>query len=833
MFSQKLVLIVWENKMHLFTLPLSKNFVFTSIIILLSTLVISCGESEVKTLPPAPTDNTSQEYTGPPPQTADIQKYKTYLWDNISTTQKCGSCHTEGNQSPYFASREDVNNAYAATSPLVNLTSPQDSRLVEKVNGGHNCWLDSDQACGETMQQWIKLWADERVSVANTIELKPPVIREPGSSKNFPTESSLFTKSVYPLLTKYCSNCHSESSATAQSPFFADDDSDKAYEAAKSVINLDNPEQSRLVVRLGSEFHNCWSDCQANSLSMQTAIISLSDEIIVNDLSPEMVVSKSLRLTDGLVASSGGRFESDIIALYQFKTGEGNIAYDTSGISPAANLSLTGDVEWLGGWGLTFRNGKAQASTANSKKLHDLITSTGEFSIEAWVTPNNVVQEGPARIVSYSAGDNDRNFTLGQSQYNYDFMLRNEQSSTNGEPALSTPDNAEVLQATQQHVVITYNATQGRKIFVNGRQINIPDNNIAPLSAWDDSFALILGKEASNNHIWQGDIRLLAIYNQALEPAQITQNYDVGVGEKFFLLFAISELVELSNTYILFEVSQFDNYSYLFSNANIVNLDNKTFSQDINLKAMRIGLNGKESSTGQAYANMDITINSGQDISSPSPISSLGTILPLEKSANSDEFFLTFEQLGQHSNVIIPATYNPSAEEPAKSDSAKIGLKNFAEINASMSELTSVPQNNQKVFATYQLVKQQLPTLENIETFISAQQMGITQLAIAYCDQAVDNDVIRSAWFPNVNFSQSPSSAFDTAGRINFLTPLLEQLMPLNVSSQPSKALVNTELDNLITRLSVCNGNCNSARTKTIAKSSCAAVLASAVMLIQ
>ncbi|MCW8831848.1 MAG: LamG domain-containing protein, partial [Colwellia sp.] len=481
---------------------LLKQTRFISLLILSSFILAACGDSEVKSQPPAPTENNNSEYTGPAPKTDDIQKYKTALWDNISTTDKCGACHTEGEQAPYFASRNDVNDAYAATSLLVNLTSPKDSRLVEKVNGGHNCWLNSDQACGETMLQWIKLWADDRVSVANTIELKAPVIREPGSSKNFPTDNGLFTSHVYPLVTQYCVACHSESADSPQSPFFADEDASKAYQAAKRVINLESPEKSRLVLRLGSEFHNCWSDCQTNSNEMQNAIQAFSNEISVDTIAPEMVVSKSLLLTDGLVASSGGRFESDIIALYQFKTGEGNTAYDTSGISPAANLTLTGEIEWLGSWGLSFNNGKAQASTATSKKIHNLITSTGEFSVEAWVTPNNVVQEGPARIISYSAGDNDRNFTLGQSQYNYDFMLRSENSSSNGEPALSTPDAAEILQATLQHVVITYKASEGRKIYVNGRLVDVTDEAISPIASWDDSFALILGREASNNYVW-------------------------------------------------------------------------------------------------------------------------------------------------------------------------------------------------------------------------------------------------------------------------------------------------------------------------------------------
>ena len=802
-------------------------------VLLLSLGACGGGGGEVETNPPEQQDPQTIEYTGPPPATEDIQKYKTFLWDNISTADKCGSCHTEGNQAPYFASRNDVNDAYAATSPLVNLANPAASRLVEKVAGGHNCWLASNSACGETMEQWIKLWADDRVTTANTIELTAPVIREPGSSKNFPDNSALFNEHVYPVVNQYCVGCHSESSNFSQSPFFASNDLEQAYESAQQVINLDNPSQSRLVIRLGNEFHNCWSNCQSDSLTMLTAITALSEEIAVDEISPEMVVSKSLRLTDGITASSGGRFESDIIALYQFKTGEGNIAYDTSGISPAANLTLDGDIEWLGSWGLSFSNGKAQASTATSKKLHDLITSTGEFSVEAWLTPNNVVQEGPARIITYSAGDTDRNFMLGQTQYNYDFSLRTENSNANGDPALSTPDADEILQATLQHVVLTYNATTGRRIYVNGNLIDITDQNIAPLATWDDSFALILGKEASNQHVWQGDIRLLAIYNRALAQEQIAQNYDVGVGEKFFLLFSISELINLANTYVMFEVSQFDNYSYLFNGASIVNIDGTPVSTAFDLKSLRIGLNGKEAVQGQAYSNLDLSIASSQDLTEPLAISPLGTIIGLEKGANQDEFFLTFEKLGEHSNVTIPGVFTTPAEVPASTETAKIGIRNFAEINHNMSELTGVAQEASKVFNTYQLVKRQLPSIENIETFISAQQMGITQLAIAYCDSAIETDNIRNSWFPDVDFSQPPSIALSSSERANLLTPLLAQLIPLTVATQPDKNLVYNELDSLTTRLSVCDGSCTQERTRTIAKASCAAVLASAVMLVQ
>ena len=111
------------------------------------------------------------------------------------------------------------------------------------------------------------------------------------------------------------------------------------------------------------------------------------------------------------------------------------------------DLTLSGNVQWFGGWGLNFAGGKAQASTGASSKLRNLIVGTGEYSIEAWVVPGNVVQED-MRIVSYSASLTNRNFNLGQTMYNYDFFNRSNRTNANGDPQLSTPDADEVLQAT-------------------------------------------------------------------------------------------------------------------------------------------------------------------------------------------------------------------------------------------------------------------------------------------------------------------------------------------------------------------------------------------------
>jgi len=117
--------------------------------------------------------------------------------------------------------------------------------------------------------------------------------------------------------------------------------------------------------------------------------------------------------------------------------------------------------------------GKAQSTVQASSKLNTLIQATGEFSIEAWVAPA-VVATKLSDIVSYSGGDTLRNVTLAQTNQDYDFSLRGSNSDLNGAPMLQTPDATMALQASLQHVVLTYDPVNGRQIFVNGVNQNIP-----------------------------------------------------------------------------------------------------------------------------------------------------------------------------------------------------------------------------------------------------------------------------------------------------------------------------------------------------------------------
>ncbi len=773
-------------------------------------------------------------YNGPAPLTADIQSFMTALWQNVRPDNRCGTCHEAGGQAPMFAREDDVNLAYEAANTVVNLADPGASQMVAKVSGGHHCWLGSDsaslQACGDILTTWITNWASASGAVgARQISLQAPVLHDVGASRSFPDDSAIFAATVYPVLEDYCTACHSSSATGPQQPFFADPDIATAYDAAKPKIDLDDPDNSRLVVRLRDEFHNCWSDCAANAAEMQAAIEAFQAQVPVTAVDPSLVVSKALALYDGTVASGGNRFEVNQIALWEFKEGQGITAFDTSGVDPAINLTLSGDVTWVGGWGIDVKTGKAQGSTNASRKLHDLISATGEYSIEAWVAPGNVTQED-ARIVSYSAGTTARNFTLGQTLYNYDFYNRSNFSDGNGDPRLSTADADEDLQATLQHVVVTYDPVNGRRIYVNGAFTEDADPVAGGnLNDWDNSFAFVLGNEVSGDRQWQGVLRLVAIHNRALTEAQIRQNMDVGVGEKFFLLFSVADLVGVADAYIMFEASQFDSYGYLFQEPVFIVLSDNPPQLAIPIRGMRIGVNGVEATVGQAYVNLDTTIGASGQV-----LHDVGTVIPLNRGPDTDEFFLTFEVLGSQTNVRTePAPLVPPPP-PDGTPQPDIGVRVFDEINATMAQITGFSPQNAAVRQTYETVKQQLPVVESIEGFLSAHQVAVAQLAIEYCNALVESGTLRSAFFPGFDFGQPAVTAFDSdAERDLVLDPLIARVLNVNVATQPSVASVKTELNGLIDKLTACGGGCAADRTEVVVKATCAAALGSAGMLLQ
>jgi len=811
--------------------------------------------------------STAGPYTGPVPETADILRFKTSFFDQYRSDNRCGSCHNTGGQAPQFVREDNVNQAYTQALSIVDLDNPSASAIVAKVGSGHNCWSASTAVCATEMTRAIEAWTGSGNSDSTVIELRAPLDHEITVTKQLPvagasdysTVVSAFGATVYPLFSDYgCTGCHASGSATPQQPYFASDDLNEAYDAARSKIDLDDgalnralPDAlSRFVVRLRSEFHNCGNSCASGAYEMLTEVKDFESRVpSPSQIPADWVTSKALILEqDGIPASGGGRVDAGAIAKWDFSEGSGLIAGDSSGVNPQMQLTLNNGVSWVGGNGLQFQSGgRAQANTATSKKLSDKIKVSGAYSVEAWVASANVTQEGPARIITYSANNDERNFTLGQTLYNYNFLHRSGTTDGNGEVALSTADDDEDLQATLQHVVITFDPIAGRRIYVNGTWTGDIDTvDGGSLSGWDDSFAFILGNETTGDHQWEGILRFVAVYDRALTQDDITKNFAAGVGEKYYLLFNVTDLVDIDDgfsSYVVFQTSIFDSYSYLFSQPFLyrirqsgtdTNAEQDSYTS-IPLEGMRIGINGKEPVTGQAYTQLKTTLENALYGTNGQVLSSIGTVLPLEGGSNSDEFFLTFERLGSHDNVRIEGSVS-AAVPVAGEQPPVIGLRHFEEVTASMSVITGVPQTNSNVTSTYQTVKQQLPTSTSIETFVSANQMAVAQMAIEYCSELVDDTVLRNGFFPGfvLNFNLGVSAAFNTpVQRDAIIDPLFARVVGSNMDSQPNEIDMKNELDALIMELAARHSSGNATDTQKIVKATCAATLGSAALLVQ
>ncbi|MCG8038788.1 MAG: LamG domain-containing protein, partial [Candidatus Thiodiazotropha taylori] len=318
--------------------------------------------------------------------------------------------------------------------------------------------------------------------------------------------------------------------------------------------------------------------------------------------------------------------------------------------------------------------------------------------------------------------------------------------------------------------------------------------------------------------------------------AQIQQNFEAGVGEKYFLLFNVSSLLNLPQSYVMIEVSQFDNYSYLFRQPKFISLDESVLPGSIPIQGMRIGINGKEAAIGQAYATLDTTINDSEYTVNGQLLSNMGTTIATEKGSENDQFFLTFERLGEHTNVFIEPEALPPTEPADGEPVSKVGLRTFDEINATMASLTGVSQTLEAVQTTYTTIKQQLPSAEAINGFLSSHQVAVSQLAIEYCSAMVDDTTLRAGFFPGFDFNANANDIATATWQSQVVNPLIVNFMGENLTTQPDPGLVESELMRLLTGsvgLARCSGQCAADRTEKATKAACASLLGSAVVLLQ
>ena len=245
---------------------------------------------------------------------------------------------------------------------------------------------------------------------------------------------------------------------------------------------------------------------------------------------------------DGSSSSSGQpvtRVTDGLLVLYDFSVASGDVVEDLSGLEPLMPLTVQpvgGSPSW-GAEGLVFDGGGIAAPEGSSSKVRLGLQATNTMSVEAWVTPSEPTQEGPARIVTLSLDSTERSFTLGHggTNVNPDTMLGFGESyvarlqttdtmGTNGTPALLT-ESLIVLQP--MHVVVTHDEESELAIWVDGALV-ASETRTGAFDEWSTEHILAVGNEITLERPYVGTVHLVAVYDRALSNSEIQQNLEAG-----------------------------------------------------------------------------------------------------------------------------------------------------------------------------------------------------------------------------------------------------------------------------------------------------------------
>lgn len=228
---------------------------------------------------------------------------------------------------------------------------------------------------------------------------------------------------------------------------------------------------------------------------------------------------------DDLVVQDSGLAKS-LQVLYDFRNARGNQIPDVSGKLPAVDLQIEdmSQVELRDGV-LAIRGSTKIASKIAPKRLVKAIQKTGAITIEVWLRPHTLQQDGPARIVTLSKDSGSRNFTVGQDGSSFQVRLRTSQTSTNGIPAVASKSRS--LKEELTHVVYTRGRSGNVCIYVNGR-LNQRERVAGDLGGWSDQYRLALGNEFSGDRAWLGDLHLVAVFSREWGAAEVGNRYAKG-----------------------------------------------------------------------------------------------------------------------------------------------------------------------------------------------------------------------------------------------------------------------------------------------------------------
>jgi len=162
--------------------------------------------------------------------------------------------------------------------------------------------------------------------------------------------------------------------------------------------------------------------------------------------------------------------------------------------------------------------GRFLAGQIKAGQITHALKSSNEMTIEATITPSDLRQRGPARIVSLSSGPRGRNFTLGQERDRLSLLLLVDGRKRDGRQATL----GKVEAGRPQHVIVTY-SPGSLTVYRDGEHVMTTPVLQGDFYNWKPR-VLLFGSETDGSMPWRGTLSHVAIYDRVLDAAEARES---------------------------------------------------------------------------------------------------------------------------------------------------------------------------------------------------------------------------------------------------------------------------------------------------------------------
>ena len=195
-------------------------------------------------------------------------------------------------------------------------------------------------------------------------------------------------------------------------------------------------------------------------------------------------------------------------------------------LEDSAEIESRGDAK-IGEDGRMVLTGGAFLAKDVNETLLAACQESNQLTLECLVTTNNLNQDGPARIISFSNDITHRNFTFGQDGNRFAMRIRTPRTGANG---LGGEFSFGKIEAGKpMHVIVSY-FDGNVYCYIDGELVYVSNGTQGDFSNWE-RYPLLFGDEASGGRNWEGRLSRVAIYSRFVGIEEAAHKFQLVQGE--------------------------------------------------------------------------------------------------------------------------------------------------------------------------------------------------------------------------------------------------------------------------------------------------------------